>query len=274
MYDKRYDIVAGVCLIGILLLAVALLVFALITPVTVGASTTDDYLVYIPAAFSEEIEVKNGSMEGVTRKSARFWQWGTPVGQDIETNEINAPDDWTVWWVEGEPCAGAPTEWFSGRPEVLLADLNDGFNDNLRVFDGNKALKWFTFYRCNHGGIFQTLPVMNGTYQFSYQGQTWYSGCSTDPHGDQPRDDFCAVIDSHAYLRAGIDPEGGDEYAAPSVVWGSSIENYGTYDDAIVSPAVEVTSGFLTLWIEVNSELPLKHNDLYADAVELIKVEN
>ena len=223
----------------------------------------------LPAASATEPLLVNGGFEGGWHRANVFW---TPVGGPYdyyEFGEIAPPERWTAWWREGFPCAGTD-EWLTGRPEVRVITA---VPDSGRVRSGEQAVQWFTFWRCHHGGLFQQVEVEAGRYyDFSIFAHSWFSNCSTKPH-DPPLDYDCEtpIEWAQSWLRVGIDPTGGTDPRASTVVWGPEREVYGGYSDIpLVTGRVQAQTDKITVIVESVASHPLKHCDFYIDDAVLI----
>ena len=194
-----------------------------------------------------------------------YW---TPSGGPYSNvfNEVRTPEGWIGWWYEGFPCATAYT-FVTGRPESLL------FTDPTRVYSGTQAVKMFTFYRCHEMGLMQHVQVVPGRYIFSIYAHSWYTNCSTKPF-DPPLAKNCKTgLSAWDKLKVGIDPDGGIDPHASSVVWGNAVEQYGVYGRALIVTADVEEAGIITVFVSSLADNPLKHNDIYLDTALLWKIE-
>jgi hypothetical protein len=215
---------------------------------------------------------------------ARHWIWPWKQAYTEPFKEIRPPVLYTAWWIEGQFCDDIPwwakSEWegpdeitdgyVTKRPEVTLAFP---LPDPERISDGSQALKWFTFWRCHRGGLLIHMYLPAGQWQFSVMAHSWFTNCSKRPH-DPPLGYDCQMpIDwANAYIRLGIDSDGGLYYNAPSVRWGASYEIYGRYGPRLYSPVVSTYKvGWVTFWLESRTTSTLKHNDFYVDDLWLTR---
>ena len=218
----------------------------------------------------EELEgetlLVNSGFEGGTTRDTLYW---TPDGGPYSTQfgEIDGPEGWVTWWREGFPCTGT-SDWETGRPEVRVITA---VPDPARIHGGEQAVQWFTFWRCSDGGLLQQVEVEPGHYYtFSAFAHAWYSRCSTRPH-DPPCDTDCVTpIDwAHALLRVGIDPTGGIDPTASSVIWGQTREIYGVYGKVLTMRRVQAQEDRLTVFVGLVASHPLKHVDFFIDDAAL-----
>ena len=217
--------------------------------------------------------VVNGGFEEGRHRATTYW---TPEGGPYhhEFGEIFTPEGWVTWWREGFPCSGT-ADWVTGRPEVKVIGVSP---DAARVRSGERATQWFTFWRCHEGGLYQRVPAVVGRrYSARAFGHSWYSRCSTKPHGP-PLEADCKtrIWWAHDRLAVGIDPTGGIDPLGKAVVWGASREIYGEYDeqglevrDVVAEGPLRPGSGqaWVTVFLRAEATHPLKHNDVYWDDV-------
>jgi len=218
-----------------------------------------------------ETLLDNGKFEGGWTQDTLYW---TPDGgpYNDELNEIAPPEGWTAWWREGFPCVGTPG-WETGRPEVRVISM---IPDPARVYGGEQAVQWFTFWRCHDGGLLQQVAVKEGHY-YSLRafGHAWYSNCSHRPH-DPPYDYDCQtpITWAHDWLSVGIDPTGGIDPMGPAVVWGEAWEVYGVYGEALTTGRMQAQGDVPTVFVRSEATHPLKHAESYWDDVSLLDVTN
>jgi hypothetical protein len=203
----------------------------------------------------------NADFEGPTWTQTRYYLWPWHNAYTTPFTEINPPTGWVAWWVENRFCTRFELHK-SGRPEVTLIHT---YQDTTRVSSGDTA-KWFTFWRCHLGGLYQTTNVHPGAYQFCVDLHYWYTDCSFRPN-DPPYESNCITPADWALatLHVGIDPTGGQDYFSPAIAWSQPAEIYGRFRDSLCSPLVSTTGEQLTVWIKGETQAPLKHCDLYAD---------
>lgn len=182
------------------------------------------------------------------------------------------------------------TFWFNHDPGVF--DQPEGrdahkSHDPVRVHNGNKAYMYFTFYRKHDAGLYQKVNIEPGTtVKFSAHAHAW-SNWHDGPHPDDPRWSEGAGYDSVKVLegnttdddmrnftfRIGIDPTGGINPNADTVVWGQGAHIYNEYHKV---PEVEITAEaeVITVFLRSKTLWPFKHNDAYWDNALLEKVQS
>jgi hypothetical protein len=181
---------------------------------------------------------------------------------DLGVGEIFVPDGWTAFFRHGPPVAHDDENnvgW--AQPEVHVINNVPPFVDPPRVHEGQRALKLFTLYKIHDAGLYQQVNVPPGTRWRLYGWAHTWTTQADDPYqstGDPLQ----------AWLLVGLDPAGGKDPFAPTVVWG---EPGHIYDDFAPTPPVEATAegGTLTVFIRSWVLYPYKHNDVYWDAITL-----
>lgn len=222
-------------------------------------------------AVTQVVSIDNPGFEGNMGKSQVYWTPdGGPYFPGVDPgnprrDNIKPPGGWTAWWRDGFPCDLAYT-FDMGQPEMVVIDDTDP----ERVYEGEQALKAFTFWKCHDMGILQTVSAVSGTsYLLEAMGHAWYSDCDFKPH-DPPLLSNCEDPwgFAHDYLSVGIDPKGGIDPLGPDVVWGQELEIYGVYSHSITVTA-KAQAGQITLFLRSRADTPLKHDDAYWDSVSL-----
>lgn len=191
--------------------------------------------------------------------------------------EINPPPGWTPWYVhsEGQPPEHDPENpngWC--EPEIRSAP----HRNPDRMHTGAQGWVMFTFYRIHKGGYFQQIPAQPGQrYRFSYWAHAW-TGNSDDPNesaaGRGPLawlvDDAETDAQLQASFQAGIDPTGGTDPDADSVVWGDAWCIYNVYRQ--VSVEAVAASDTVTVFTKELFMWPYRHCDGYIDDADLVQL--
>lgn len=208
---------------------------------------------------------------------------GTVPYQSVVGN-IFTPSSWLTWF-RHDPGT-------FDQPEVRDARAAQYPH---RVHSGHKATLLFTFNRKHDAGFLQQVQVTEGqklrltafAHAWSNHGLEGHSGCTDDgrcscgvgrevvaiPAHEIPpldRDPWNDAIGNFAFT-VGIDPTGGVDARADTVVWCLPWAIYNGYCHQLSVETIaraETVTAFLrsaTLW-------PFKHNDAYWDDAELIIV--
>ena len=205
-----------------------------------------------------------------------------PKGADpYETtiDNIFTPPHWTTWFRHD------PDTW--DQPEVRDAHAS---HDARRVHSGEKGVLLFTFYRRHDAGFFQRVNVTPGhRLRLGAWAHAW-SNLQGGPHeddpywsegpgydagfllvGESPPDDSPGTYDDwmNFTFNVGIDPTGGDDPFADTVVWGRGAHIYNQHAEV---PAAEASAQGQTVTVFLRSTTlwAFKHNDAYWDDASLI----
>jgi hypothetical protein len=166
-------------------------------------------------------------------------------------------DGWTPWFV---PQRRPPDPaWKNRRPEWKRATPEV---DPARIRSGGSAQQYFSFWGTHIGGIFQRVMVpANARLRFSAWGHAW----SSEENHARP-----SVNPTNMHMRIGIDPLGGTDPFASSIVW--SAEQNAIDDFQHFSVETSAQGGRITAFIYSAPDEARKHNDVYWDDAELIVV--
>lgn len=227
--------------------------------------------------------LRNGDFEAdwSEEKSHRvmvFPAEGQPFTRDV--GNIFTPPGWIVWFHHEEGVWAQP----EGR------DARD--EDPARMHSGEKGYLLFTFSRKHDAGLMQSVNVTPETrLRFSAWAHAWSNHKDPAhptkfPHPDNAEwsegagfGPFFALMgeaegdaERNFTFWAGIDPFGGMNPFADTVVWGRGAHIYNNFHQV---PAVEtIAQGEkVTVFLRSQTLYPFKHNDAYWDDAELVVVE-
>jgi len=211
------------------------------------------------------------------------WWRRTATGQEF--GEIFVPQGWVGFWKEGGPVPhdpGNPNGY--GRPEMHVINREPPFLDPLRVRSGQRALKFFTFFRIHDAGLYQQVTGITPGTRLEATGwaHAWSStkdnsrysdGAGTAPYfiraSEYQRDpDAPATGIRNFTFKVGIDPEGGVDPWSDRIVWGEGAHIYNAFAQI---PPVEAVAAADTVTVFVHSTVlwPFKHCDAYIDDMRL-----
>lgn len=198
----------------------------------------------------------NGDFEGGwTRKTYTGQEWG----------EVFVPEGWIAWWKEGGTVPHDPANKDGyGRPEMHVINREAPFLDPPRIRSGNRAVKLFTFFRIHDAGLYQRVPVACGLrLRVAGWAHAW-----TSTHDDPRVSEHSGDAAQQATFRVGIDPGGGTDPWAVSVVWGPGANLYDVYGEI---PALETQAqaDAVTVFVKSTMLYPFKHCDAYIDDMSL-----
>jgi hypothetical protein len=200
---------------------------------------------------------------------------------EASVGNIFTPPGWWVWFYH------QPGTW--DQPEVRDAWAA---HDPRRVHEGQKGMLLFTFYRRHDAGFLQQVQVTPGTrLRLSAWAHAWsnlHGGAHEDDpkwsegpgydagfllEGEPPPADSPGTLDDwrNFTFSVGIDPAGGRDPLADTVVWGRGAHIYNRH--AQVPPVEAVAqSETVTIFLRSRTLWPFKHNDAYWDDVRLTRV--
>lgn len=197
----------------------------------------------------------------------------------VELEDLYAPPGWVAWYrVDGKWC---PPEGRTTR------DANLG-----RVRAGEQAYVLAAANKPFDGGLMQAMSVNPGDrLRFTVWAHAWSNfgeaeGSELSSHPDDPRwsegagfEPYLALEGSlaespqaealgNATFWVGMDPSGGRNPLADTVVWGQGAHIYNEYAEV---PAVEATADGdrVTLFIRVRFQGGFRHQEGYLDDVRL-----
>jgi hypothetical protein len=219
--------------------------------------------------------LKNGGFEADwgEKKSHRCWIF--PKGKEpyqTDVGNIFTPPEWLTWFRH------KPDTW--DQPEVRDAWAA---HDPRRVHSGQKGMLLFTFYRKHDAGFLQQVQVTPGTRlrltAWAHAWSNWHGGLHPDDPrwSDGPGYEAGFLLEGQApddnwrnfAFYVGIDPTGGTNPFADTVVWGQGAHIYNRY--AQLPPAEAVAQAErVTVFLRSKTLWPFKHNDAYWDDAELI----
>jgi len=229
----------------------------------------------------------NGGFESDWAEEASHWVKVFPVDGEpylTEKGEFHTPPGWVAWYRHD------PGTW--DQPE--LGDIRK-VHVPYRVRSGEKAARLFTFYRSHDAGLMQQVSVVPGSrltltgyaHAWSNHPFSGHGNCADDGHcsagvgwgghfllpeevppptGDPWND----AVGNFSFI-VGIDPTGGADPFADSVVWGFEAFIYNVYHKV---PQVRATAQgqTATVFLRSRARWPLKHNDAYWDDVALLGI--
>lgn len=231
--------------------------------------------------------LKNGGFEADwgDEKSHRcliFPKSGPP--QEKEIGNIFTPPGWITWFRHD------PGTW--DQPEVRDAWKE---HDPRRVHGGEKGILLFTFFRKHDAGFLQQVRVTPGqklrltawAHAWSNHAIEGHEDCADDGRcscgvgreaafileGEAPelgQDSWNDAIPNFTFY-VGVDPTGGTNPFAGTVVWGRGAHIYNKHAQ---TPPVEATaqSDTVTVFLRSKTMWGFKHNDAYWDDAKLIVV--
>ncbi len=215
--------------------------------------------------------LRNGDFEEGGPGQAWPFQDGIP--------EVQVAPGWRAFFLDDPPpyitpppdyCQGdARCAW--GRPEFRgVASYEYAY----RVRSGQLAQKYFSWNRQHEAGLYQQVSgIPPGTrLRFSVWIQTWscmppssqeWNVCRTAPYSDNP---------APMHIWVGIDPTGGTDWSAPTVVRspeGDAWDTWTLFQVEAVAQSDKVTV-FIHTRADWQDQIPRISNDVYIDDASLV----
>lgn len=202
--------------------------------------------------------MRNGSFEGGT------YDQGMP-GQVI-------PENWLAFWRgEETPVTHDPSNQEGHRrPEFLVISKVPPYDNPPRIMDGSKALFLAASGRVIDGGVQQDVAVnMSDVLCLTGYAHGWSNNESDDIFHSQlvTEDDR-----NNLTFQLGIDPTGGNNPWASTVVWGPTIHTYDIYQ-SIPSLQVVAQQNSVTVFVRGSTLWRFRHNNLYFDDIRLERIQ-
>lgn len=203
---------------------------------------------------------------------------------ETDVGNIFTPHGWITWFKHNASFA---------QPEVTDAWLAQ---DERRVHSGQKACHLFTFGKLHDAGLLQQVEVPQGaTITFSIYAQAWSNhkdNLDDFPHPDDGRWSEGTLVgygevelsedeipplngspqndaNGNISFSVGIDPTGGVDPYAGTVVWGDVLYSYNAHHRLPEVKAV-AQSNIITVFVRSMTLWPFKHNDVYYDDAEFV----
>jgi hypothetical protein len=205
-----------------------------------------------------------------TNKVKVFPVNGAPY--ETELGNIFTPKGYLFWYKHGKPVEHDPTNYDGWtQPE---ARYSEGFEN--RVYEGSQSFMFFGFYRIIDAGLMRIYPCQKGsTLKASVMVHAWSSVDDnpakstgiTEPQWFPEGQDGLSDAQRNFTFWIGIDPLGGSDPFAESVVWGEGKHVYNEYEP--INVEAKATGETFTVFIRAKSLWRYKHNDAYIDYLEV-----
>jgi hypothetical protein len=216
-------------------------------------------------------------------------------------NNVAVPTGWNIRWYTDTAAVIEGITYTFKQPEVKLIDNTtwpfcDGCAPNIppRIHAGRYAVDAFALFAAQDTTLYQQvghIPI-GATVTGSAWLHAWVSSCNPFPQNatiqlpaislqgpNDPDNDYECVGDfwpvESNYMLVGIDPWGGTDPRATTVVWNWDQTDpawWGPYD--YYSPTLPVTvtaqATTVTLFLRGVTQMPTKYDDIYFDTASLI----
>ncbi len=211
------------------------------------------------------------------------FEWGCGEAWPFQDGipEVQVAPGWRGFWLDNPPppyanmpnyCVGNPECVYWGRPEFRGIMP---WQDPMRVHGGNCAQKLHSFARQMEAGLLQRVEgiLPGATLRFQAHVQTWscmgtpeqWNVCPTAPYSNNP---------APTHVRVGIDPTGGTDPWAGSVVWSAEIHAWDNW--RLISVDAVAQSSAVTVFVYNRPDwvdgIARPNNDFYIDDAALYYV--
>ncbi len=193
--------------------------------------------------------------------------------------EVQIAPGWRAFWRDQRPpyatvpstCDASETGCLWARPEFRGMSTAEF---PYRVHSGSYSQKYFSFNKQHEAGLYQQVSgIEPGTrLRFTMHVQTWsclaegeWNHCPTSPQSNNP---------APFHTKVGIDPTGGTNPWAPSVVWSGEFESYDVWTPFWVEATAEAetVTVFVYSLADWTDTWPRLNNDVYLDTASLVAV--
>lgn len=208
---------------------------------------------------------------------------GGPVAKryTVERAEIHNPAGWWAWYAHqrnNNPVPWDPNNRIGwAEPEVRLTETV-----HKRHRSGLVAAYLFTWRRIHEGGLLQQVSVTPGArLRFTAYTHAWIGDDDHPPIWSLPgygalawpagtpglNDDQRSVTQS-----IGIDPTGGTDPYAPTVIWSPGWHIFNAYRAEPLAVEAVATGNMVTVFLRSSTLWPVVHNDVAWDDCALVVV--
>ncbi len=215
--------------------------------------------------------LRNGDFEEGGPGQAWPFQDGIP--------EVQVAPGWRAFWLDNPPpyavipsnCVGLDSGCYWARPEfrgMTAAEFA------YRVHGGQLSQKYFTFGRQHEAGLYQQVSGITPGVRLRFTAyiETWsclaegeWNNCPTAPYSNHP---------APMHTKVGIDPTGGTNPWASTVVWSQEVETFDHWTNFWVEATAEADT--VTVFIYSRPDWvdgwPRINNDVYVDDASLVVV--
>jgi len=201
----------------------------------------------------------------------------------VERGEIHNPVGWWAWYAH-QRNDETPVPWDPANrigwsePEIRLTETV-----HQRHRSGATAAYTFTWRRIHEGGLLQQVAVTPGVrLRFSAYTHAWIGDDDHPPTWSLPgygalawpastpglNDDQRSVTQS-----IGIDPTGGTDPYAPTVLWSPGWHIFNAYRAEPLEIEAVAAADTVTVFLRSSTLWPVVHNDVAWDDCELVELE-
>jgi hypothetical protein len=178
-------------------------------------------------------------------------------------DNISVPDGWTAFFKQGLPVAHDSRNTVGwARPTTRVINSEPPYLDPPRINSTPGAFHLSTDFTIYDAGLYQQVQVLPGSqWKLSAWSHAWTSQ-EDDPHHSTTSDPY------QAWQMVGLDPTGGTNPYASSVIWSEPAHIYDAYAQTYTAETMAL-GNTLTVFIRSWLMWPYKHNNMYWDTVTL-----
>ena len=165
--------------------------------------------------------------------------------EQVSDGNTRVPNNWIAWWQTPE------SDCYNYKPSF------DVDSTGTHVHTGTYAAHYYTAYTSHTAGLYQQVPATAGaTYQFTIYGFARSLKSESD-----------ASSGSTTQMMIGIDPAGGTNPFASTIVWSGAANALDSYKLFTVQAAASATS--ITVFVRNRPDWCVARNDVYWDDANL-----
>lgn len=145
--------------------------------------------------------------------------------------------------------------WYHPEPEFGIIADRPG-----QAHEGHKSQRWFNTWAVHDAGVYQRVKVpANSWLRFTIWMFNWSSQLDT-----------FGVSESFHRKWVGIDPTGGTDAFAPTVIWGNEDRTMDVW--VHLGVIAQAQGDAVTVFVRETPDLPVKHNDVLIDDASLVVI--
>jgi hypothetical protein len=254
----------------------------------VSAGTSKVYLPYVVRAIEKEewtnVSLRNGNFEVIweieSSNDCLIFHTNGYIERTSSRENIRTPPGWITWFRHGYSAEQEPHNpygWEWSQPEVRYSE----YKNPDRMRSGAHGLLFFTVWRIHDGGFMQQVDVAPGQRLYlTGWAHAWSNAGDHDPAWSEGinvgYNHFFAAegtpnldpADRNFTFWLGIDPTGGTNPYASTVIWGGGAHIYNAFRPVPSVSAVAQTRT-VTVFLRSRTLWPFHHNDAYWDDIVL-----
>jgi LysM repeat protein len=167
--------------------------------------------------------------------------------------DFNIPEGWQIWFAESP----RTESWMNLQP---VAFPHNGPGPN--PYEGARALNLNKGYATFTAAVYQQVNVAANSNLVG-SAFAWLKTCNPAPNTP----DCGSAVESGAYVRVGIDPNGGNNPYDTDIVWSPNAFPHDRWQQVSVNATATGTT--VTLFLFVTQQWPAQLNNVYWDAASL-----